>query len=115
MKYLFLLYGNESGGPQAGSPELEEQLQAYGRFYQDVSERGMFQGGDPVQPSATATTIRVRNGSTQTATGPFTEGQDQLIGFYVLDCKDRDDAVTYAARIPAARDGAIEVRPIVQT
>jgi hypothetical protein len=94
---------------------MEEVLQAYGRFYQDVSERGMFQGGDPVQPSSTATTVRRRNGSTQTAAGPFTNGQDQLSGFYVLDCKDRDEAVTYAAKIPAASAGAVEVRPIAQT
>jgi hypothetical protein len=93
---------------------MEQQQQAYGRFYQDVSEHGMFQGGDPVQPSSTATTVRVRDGSTQTAARPFTNGQDQLIGFYVLDCKDRDDAVTYAAKIPAARAGAVEVRPIAQ-
>jgi hypothetical protein len=113
MKYLFLLYADEASAPQPGSAEMARQEEAYGRYYQEVSERGIFQSGDPVQPSSTATTVRVRNGSTQTAAGPFTTGKDQLVGFYVLDCKDQDDAVTSAARIPAASAGAVEVRPIV--
>jgi hypothetical protein len=114
MKYLFLLYADETRAPRPGTPEMDQQQEAYGRYYQEVSDRGVFQSGDPVQPSSTATTVRVRNGSTQTATGPFTTGRDQLVGFYVLDCKDQGDAVTYASRIPAASAGAIEVRPIFQ-
>jgi hypothetical protein len=114
MKYLFLLYADESAAPAPGSPALEQQQEAYGRYYQEVSERGLFQSGDPVQPSATATTVRVRNGSPQATAGPFASGSDQVIGFYVLDCKDQDEAVTYAAKIPAASQGAIEVRPILQ-
>jgi hypothetical protein len=115
MKYLFLLYGDESAAPAPGSPEFDRQNQAYDDYYRDVSQRGLFKFGDPVQPSPTATTVRVRNGSTQTAKGPFASGKDQLIGFYVMDCQDQDEAVTYAARVPAAMQGAIEVRPIVQT
>ncbi len=114
MKYMFLLYADETAAPRPGSPELEQQMEAYGRYYEEVSQRGLFQSGDPVQPSSTATTVRVRNGSAQTAAGPFTSGKDQLVGFYVLDCKDQDEAITYAARIPAASHGAIEVRPIAQ-
>jgi hypothetical protein len=114
MKYLYLLYADESAAPAPGSPELEQQLDAYGRYYQEVSERGLFQSGDPVQPSSTATTVRVRNGSAQLASGAFAPGKDQLIGFYVLDCKDRDEAIAYAAKVPAASHGAIEVRPILQ-
>jgi hypothetical protein len=114
VKYLFLLYADESKLPGPGSPEFDRQNEAYGRYYQEVSERGLIQSGDPVQPSATATTVRTRNGSTQAASGPFSAGQEQLIGFYVLDCKDQDEAVTYAAKIPAASQGAVEVRPILQ-
>lgn len=114
MKYLFLLYADESAAPAPGSPDLELQVAAYGRYYEEVSGRGLFQSGDPVQPSRTATTVRVRDGAPQTATGPFVPGKDQVIGFYVLDCKDGDEAVTYAAKIPAASHGAVEVRPIFQ-
>jgi hypothetical protein len=67
-----------------------------------------------VLPSATATTVGVRGGSTKTSSGPFASGKEQIIGFYVLDCKDQSEAVTYAAKIPAASHGAIEVRPILQ-
>ena len=113
-KYLFLLYADESQMPSPGSPELERQGAAYDQYYREVAARGLFQSGEPVQPSSTATTVRVRDGSAQAASGPFAAGSDQVIGFYVLDCKDRDEAVTYAAKIPAASHGAIEVRPIFQ-
>jgi hypothetical protein len=114
MKYLFLLYADESQAPKLGSPEMDQQQAAYGAYYEDVAGRGLFKGGDPVQPSATATTVRVRDGATQSASGPFGNGKDQIIGFYVLDVHDEAEAVTYAAKIPAASHGAIEVRPIVQ-
>lgn len=114
MKYLFLLYADESKAPRPGTPAFDAQNEAYGRYYTEVSERGLFQTGDPVQPSATATTVRVRNGSAQAAAGPFAAGQDQLVGFYVLDCKDQGEAITYASRVPAASVGAVEVRPIAQ-
>jgi hypothetical protein len=113
VKYLFLLYDDEGSMPAAGSPESQQQYQAYGAFYQDVNERGLFQSGDPVQGSATATTVRVRSGSPATTPGPFQRGAEQIIGFYVLDCKDADEAVACAAKIPAAQSGAIEVRPIL--
>jgi hypothetical protein len=112
MKYLFLLYDNEKTMPAMGSAESQQQQQAYGEFYQDVSSRGLFQSGDPVQGSETATTVRVRSGSTEPKSGPFANGAEQLIGFYVLDCKDQSEAVACAAKIPAAGTGAVEVRPI---
>jgi hypothetical protein len=112
VKYLFLLYADESQAPRQGTPELEQQMEAYGRYHQDVTEHGLFQSGDPVQPSSTALTVRLRNGSPEAAAGPFNSGKDQVIGFYVLDCKDQGEAITYASRIPAAARGAIEVRPI---
>jgi hypothetical protein len=114
MKYLFLLYADESQGPRPGSPEMDRQQAAYGAYYEDVAGHGLFKAGEPVQPSATATTVRVRDGSTQSARGPFGNGKDQLVGFYVLDLKDESEAVRYAARIPAASHGAVEVRPIVE-
>jgi hypothetical protein len=113
VKYLFLLYDNESAMPKPGSAELQNQLQAYGAFYEDTAKKGAFQSGDPVQPSQNATTVRVRGGNTQQSSGPFNSAGDQIIGFYVLDCKDGDEATAYAAKIPAASTGAVEVRPIL--
>jgi hypothetical protein len=112
VKYLYLLYADESKAPAPGSPDFDRQNEAYGRYFEEVSGRGLIKSGDPVQPSSTATTVRVRDGTTQSSSGPFSTGAEQLIGFYVMDCKDADEAVAYAARVPAASVGAVEVRPI---
>ena len=111
MKYLYLLYADESKAPAPGTPDFDRQNEAYGRYYEEVA--GLFRAGEPVQSSSTATTVRVRDGSTQAASGPFGAGAEQLIGFYVLDCKDADEAVAYAAKVPAASVGAVEVRPVL--
>jgi hypothetical protein len=112
MKYLYLLYADESKMPAPDSPQMEQQEAAFGRYYEELSSRGMFKGGDPVQPSSTATTVRVRNGSTRTASGPAASGTEQIIGFYVIDAKSQEEAVAYAAKVPSAAVGAVEVRPI---
>ena len=114
MKYLYLLYADESKAPAPGTPEFDRQNEAYGRYYDEVSGKGLFQSGDPVQPSSAATTVRVRNGSTQAASGPFSAGAEQLVGFYVMECGSSDEAVAYAAKVPAASVGAVEVRPLLQ-
>jgi hypothetical protein len=113
MKYLYLLYADESKLPAADSPQMQQQQAAFGRYYEELSGKGMFKGGDPVQPSKTATTVRVRNGSTKTAAGPATAGSEQVIGFYVIEAKNQDEAVAYAAKVPSASVGSIEVRPII--
>jgi hypothetical protein len=113
MKYLYLLYADESKMPPPGSLEMQQQGEAFDGYYKEVSQKGLFQSGDPVQPSSTATTVRVRNGSTQASPGPGGNGGDQIVGFYVMDCKDQDEAVTYAAKVPIASVGAVEVRPIL--
>jgi hypothetical protein len=113
MKFLYLLYADESRMPAYGSPEMQQQADAFDGFFKEVSAKGLFQSGDPVQPSSTATTVRVRNGSTEAIPGPGGGGGDQIIGFYVMDCKDQDEAVTYAAKVPISRVGAVEVRPIL--
>ena len=69
--------------------------------------------GDPLEPTATATTVRVRGGKTESTDGPFAETKEQLGGYYILDCKDLDEAIAYAARIPTAAFGSVEVRPIM--
>lgn len=113
MKYLYLLYADESKMPAPDSAQFQQQEAAFGRYYEELSGKGMFKGGDPVQPSKTATTVRVRNGSTKTASGPATAGSEQVIGFYVIEAKNQDEAVAYAAKVPSASVGSIEVRPII--
>ena len=113
MKYLLLLYADESGFPAPGSPEATAQYEAYGAFFQHVDGRGLFQAGDPVQPSSAATTVTVRDGATATSAGPAIPGGEQIIGFYVLDVGGPDEAVELAARIPAAAHGRVEARPIL--
>jgi hypothetical protein len=112
MKYLFLLYADEAKRPTPGSPEFNKQNEAYGAFFEEV--KGIFRSGDPVQPSSTARTVRLRGGSTESTPGPHGNGPEQLIGFYVLDCPSESAAVSYASRIPAAATGEVEVRPILQ-
>ena len=114
MKYLFLLYADESKMPAPGSPEMDKQQGAYGAFYEEVSGAGLFTAGDPIHASAQAHTVRSRGGAVDAKAGPFATGSDQIIGFYVLDVASEDDAIKYAAKIPAAQVGAVEVRPIVQ-
>jgi hypothetical protein len=113
MKYLFLLYADESGFPAPGSPEAQAQYEAYGAFFQHIDARGVFQAGDPVQPSASATTVTVRDGRTTTSDGPASPGGEQVIGFYVLEVAGPEEAVALAAKIPAAAHGRVEARPIL--
>jgi hypothetical protein len=114
MRYLLLIYGNEQA--QAGMSEAEgaAQNQAYNDFTKDIVDRGLMQGGEALQPTSTATTVRVRNDETLSTDGPFAETKEQLGGFYLVDCKDLDEAIETAAKIPGARDGSIEVRPVME-
>jgi hypothetical protein len=114
MRYLLLIYGDEQA--QAGMTEAEgaAQSEAYNNFTKDIVDRGLMQGGEALQPTSTATTVRVRNDETLTTDGPFAETKEQLGGFYLVDCKDLDEAIETAARISGARDGSIEVRPVME-
>jgi hypothetical protein len=84
----------------------------YGAFTQDIVKSGQFKSADRLKPASTATTVRVRGGKTLTADGPFAETREQLGGYYVVEAKDLDEAVSIAAKIPTARSGSIEVRPL---
>ncbi len=114
MRYALLIYASEQDW--AGQSEEESQAvnQEYMAFTKDIVDRGLMNGGEALQPTSTATTVRVRNGETLTTDGPFAETKDQLGGFYLVDCKDLDEAIEVAARIPDARRGSIEVRPIME-
>ncbi len=113
MKYLFLLWQDPAKAPAMGSPEMNEEFGAYDAFYKQAAAAGIFQAGDPLQPADTGQTVSGSNGSAATATGSFSTSAEQLIGFYVLDCTDDDDAASWAAKIPAARRGTVEVRPVL--
>jgi hypothetical protein len=114
MEYVLMIYRAEGDEPKPGSPEFDEQLQGYGALTQEVQQAGVHKGGEALADVATATTVRVRDGKTVTTDGPFAETKEQLGGFYLLDCKDLDQAIEYAAKIPAARFGSVEIRPVIK-
>ncbi|MDX6607080.1 MAG: hypothetical protein QOD14_1620 [Solirubrobacterales bacterium] len=113
MKYAFTIYGDESQRESATPDQLQAMSQAYGAFTQEVEEKGILLAGDGLYPTSTATTVRVRGGDRDVTDGPFAETKEQLGGFYVLDCKDLDDAIDWAAKIPGAQFGSIEIRPVM--
>jgi hypothetical protein len=111
MRYLLLIYTAEPTAPPA--PEtMQAQSQAYAEFTADIQARGIMQAGEALEPTSTATTVRVQDGRTITTDGPFAETKEALGGFYLIDARDLDEAIEVAARIPGARNGSIEVRPI---
>ncbi len=111
MRYLLLIYTPESTEAVPAEAMQKEQA-AYGAFTADIRARGIFQAGEALQPTTTATTVRVSDGRTITTDGPFAETKEALGGFYLIEAKDLDEAIEVAARIPAAARGSIEVRPI---
>ena len=113
MQYLLLIYSNENDEPRPGTPEGDAHLNAYMKFTEDVKTKGVMQGANALDGVSTATTVRVREGKTLTTDGPFAETKEQLGGYYLLDCKDLDDAIACAAEIPSAKIGSIEIRPIM--
>jgi hypothetical protein len=114
MRYALLIYANEQDWATQTEEQSQAQFQEYMAFTKDIVDRGIRQAGEALQPTATATTVRVRDGETMTTDGPFAETKEQLGGFYIVDCKDLDEAIEVAARIPDARGGSIEVRPILE-
>ena len=112
MQYLLMIYQNEAEYGKIDAATSRKTLEEYGAFTQSIIQSGNFKGADRLQPTATATTVRVRDGKTLTTDGPFAETREQLGGYYLVEAKDLDAALGIAARIPGARFGSIEVRPI---
>jgi hypothetical protein len=112
MQYLLLIYGPEST-EQPSDEDIAAEMEAYNAFTRHVAERGALKSGEALHPSSTATTVRVRDGQTLTTDGPFAETKEVLGGFYLVEAADLDEAIGYAARIPGAQRGSIEVRPVV--
>jgi hypothetical protein len=115
MKYLCLIYEDESIWTKMSQEDSGKMMGAYGQFTRDIQTSGHMIGGEALQPTQTATTVRVRNGKVSTTDGPFAETKEQLGGYYLIEAKDLNDAIQVAARIPSAANGSIEVRPIMDT
>jgi hypothetical protein len=112
MRYLALIYTEEKD-PSTVPPEYwAELMAAYNRYEDDIKAAAVKLAGEALQPTQTATTVRVRDGRVVTTDGPFAETKEALGGFYMFECKDLDEAIEWASRIPDANTGSIEVRPI---
>src|SRR6266550_6048875 len=113
MRYLLLIYQDEVAHTKWSQEELAAEYEAYNAFGAETEKQGV-ESGSALMPTHTATTVRVRNGKTLTTDGPFAETKEQLGGFYLLNCKDLDEAIKAAAKIPGAADGSIEIRPVME-
>ena len=114
MKFIALIYNDEALYENATPEDTAAIFAAHGEFGQAATEAGVFQGvGDGLQPAATATTVRVRDGERLLTDGPYAETKEQLGGYYLFECKDLDEALNWASQIPEAKFGAIEVRPVM--
>ena len=113
MQYLLMIYRNEAEQGKMDAAAGKKMSAEYGVFTQSIIQSGNFKAGDALQPTTTATTVRVRDGKTLTTDGPFAETREQLGGYYLVEANDLDAALAIAARIPGAKTGSIEVRPIM--
>jgi hypothetical protein len=113
MQYLLLIYRNEAQQGQMAPADYQKLLAEYSAYTQSIVQSGHFKAGDGLQPTKSATTVRVRDGKTLATDGPFAETREQLGGYYLVEAGDLDAAISLAARIPGARDGSIEVRPVM--
>src|SRR5713226_4599704 len=114
MKYLCLIYEDQTQWAKMPKAEVDKVFAEYGAYTEGIKKSGHYLGGDALQPTHTATTLRVRNGKLSTTDGPFAETKEQLGGYYLLEAKDLNDAIQVAAKIPGARMGGVEVRPVME-
>jgi hypothetical protein len=112
MKYILLIYGNEASLQSASKSDVEQTHAAYGAYTEALQKAGVIVGGERLQRSTLATTVRVVGGKTKVLDGPYAETKEQLAGFYMIDVPDLDAALSWAARCPGASHGVMEVRPI---
>ena len=114
MQYMLLIYDDEQQWQLMSEGERKAIMQEYFAYTTSVREKGQFVDGAPLQPTTTATSVRVRNGETLVTDGPFAETKEQLGGFYLVEAESVDEAIELASRIPSARLGTIEVRPVME-
>ena len=113
MKYLLMIYSDEAADGRKPQDEQQREMEQYFAYTGETQQAGVFVAGEALHPTATATTVRVRGGQLTTTDGPFAETKEQLGGFYLLDCRNLDEAIQWAAKIPHASQGSIEIRPLV--
>ncbi len=114
MRYLCLIYDNEKTMAAATQAEQDAVIGDYMAFTDGIKKSGQWLGGEALLPVASATTVRVRNGKISSTDGPFAETKEQLGGYYLINAKDLNEAIQVAAKIPSARYGSVEVRPIME-
>jgi len=112
MRYALLICTEDKRQAEMSEDEAGAQMAAYMAWNDEMGGRGVLQGGERLRPAGTATTVRVRDGETLTSDGPFAETKEQMAGFYLVDCKDLDEAIDVASKIPGATHGSIEIRPV---
>jgi len=112
MKYLCLIYDNEQSLAGMSEAEAGAFMGEYFAFTNNIKASGQYVAGEALKPVSTATTVRVRGGKMSTTDGPFAETKEQLGGFYMIEARDLNDAIQVAAKIPSARTGSVEVRPV---
>ena len=114
MKYMLLIHDDEKAWAKMTDAERQRIYGEYGQFGQQIKDTGHYIAGAQLQPTTTATSVRVRDGKRLVTDGPFAETREQLGGYYLVNAKDLDEAIGIAARIPSAKAGTIEVRPVVE-
>lgn len=114
MRYLCLIYEDEEWWEKATEADMQKGMAEYTTFTENIKKNGNYVGGEALQPTKTAKSVRVRNGKISTTDGPYVETKEQLGGYYLINAKDLNDAVQVASRIPGARNGTVEVRPIME-
>lgn len=112
MEYLALIYSDETAWERFSEAERAAAYEQYGEFARAAGDAGVLVGGEELAPTATATTVRVRDGRQLVTDGPYAEAKEALGGYFVLDCESLDDALAWAARIPGASHGAVELRQV---
>jgi hypothetical protein len=115
MKYMLLIHNSEQALNALGEGELKQMMADFRRFSEEIRTSGHYCAGSQLQPTSLATTVRVRNGKRLVTDGPFAETREQLGGYYLVEAKDLDEAIGLAERVPSAKIGTIEIRPLVET
>jgi len=114
MQYMLLIYRDEADEPTPGTAEFDEHIAGYVKLSNEVRDKGIMISAEPLEKIATATTVRVRNGKADVTDGPYAETKEQLGGYYLLECENLDEAISYAAKIPSVEFGSVEIRPIMK-
>jgi len=113
MQYMLLIHGEEAARAEAGKAEMDMMFAAYDAYSKALRAAGVYAEANPLQASATASVVRVRDGKTQVLNGPYSESREQLGGYYVINTENLDAALAWAARCPGAQHGSVEVRPVM--